>query len=182
MAYDLRLRPVTLADIDDEYCSWYSNDDGHLDYFTGSGRKFTRETLVEDFTKGAESGFWHYYLVENAENGERVGNVKIGPIDVRNRTSDLVCLIGNRAYLGKGLAPRIIEQANSIAFERYDIRRLQGGMYATNVPSIKAYTRAGWRVEATMRGYYLREGEQIDRVCVCCLNPKYFPDEPKHAG
>jgi RimJ/RimL family protein N-acetyltransferase len=78
--------------------------------------------------------------------------------------------------VGKGLASRIIAVANTIAFEELDIRRLHGGMYASHVASIKAYTRAGWYVEATFKGYYLSDGESMDRVCVCCLNPKYFPD------
>lgn len=176
MSIELRLRPLVHTDIDEEYCSWYDNVDGHLDYFTGSGRSFTRESIIEDFQKGSDTGLWHYFLALNAASGERIGNVKIGPIDLRNRTSDLVCLIGNRSYLGKGLAPQIIAQANVLAFETFDIRRLHGGMYATNVASIKAYTRAGWAIEAQMQGYYLRDGEQIDRVCVCCLNPRYFPD------
>jgi RimJ/RimL family protein N-acetyltransferase len=177
MTFELDLRPLTIDDIDDEYCSWYENNDGHLDYFTGSGRKFNRDTLIEDYRKGVESGYWYYFVVEDADSFEKIGNVKIGPIDKKNRTSDLVCFIGKRSYLGKGLAPIIISMANKIAFEKFDIRRLHSGMYSTNVASIKAYTRAGWKIEACFKGYYMHEGKQIDRICVCCLNPKYFPEE-----
>jgi RimJ/RimL family protein N-acetyltransferase len=172
---DIRLRPVTLADIDDEYVGWYTNDDGHLDYFTGSGRAFDRDTLVEDFEAGLESGRWFYHIIE-AGDGERVGTLKIGPIDTRNRTADLVALIGNRKFLGQGLATKAIALGNRLAFEQHDIRRLQSGIFATNIPAIKAYTRAGWVIEATFKGYYLRDGEPVDRVCVACFNPRYFPD------
>ncbi len=173
---DASLRPVTLNDIDDEYLSWYSNDDGHLDFFTGSGRAFDRETLVEDFQKGVETGRWFYYVIESPE-GERIGTLKIGPIDTRNRTADLVALIGNRKFLGQGLATKAIALGNQLAFAKYDIRRLQSGIFATNIPAIKAYTRAGWVVEATFKGFYLRDGQPVDRVCVACFNPKYFPSE-----
>ena len=172
-----RLRALAVEDIDDEYCSWYTNSDGHLDFFTGTGREFDADVLRDDFRRGLETGNWSYYVAEDLDvGGQRIGNVKIGPIDKKNGTSDLVCLIGNRDYVGKGLASRIIAAAGKIAFEELDIRRLHGGMYASHVASIKAYTRAGWYVEATFRGYYLRDGEPMDRVCVCCLNPKYFPD------
>ena len=173
---DIRLRPVTPEDIDAEYVGWYSNDDGHLDYFTGSGRTFDRDTLVKDFEAGLESGGWFYYIIETDE-GERVGTLKIGPIDTRNRTADLVALLGNRKFLGQGLATRAIALGNQLAFDKYDIRRLQSGIFATNVPAIKAYTRAGWVVEATFKGFYLRDGESVDRVCVACFNPRYFPGE-----
>jgi RimJ/RimL family protein N-acetyltransferase len=172
---EIQLRPVKIGDIDEEYVGWYTNDDGHLDYFTGSGRTFDRETLVQDFELGRETGRWFYYVIETAD-GERIGTLKIGPIDTRNRTADLVALIGNRKFLGQGLATKAIALGNELAFEQHDIRRLQSGIFATNIPAIKAYTRAGWAVEATFKGYYLRDGEPVDRVCVACFNPKYFPD------
>ncbi len=168
----IKLRLLEETDIDDEYISWFSNSDGHLDYFTGSGRIFDRKTIIEDCQKGKETKKWFYYIIES--NEKKIGNIKIGPIDLKNKTSDLVCLIGNRDYLGKGLATKAISLANNIAFKTYDIRRLQGGMYSSNIPSIKAYTRAGWVIEATLKGFYFSNDDAIDRVCVACFNPKYF--------
>ena len=176
MLSEIFLRPLEITDIDDEYLSWYKNNDGHLDYFTGSGRSFDRETLLKDFEDGLATKRWFYYLIQS-QSGEKIGNVKIGPIDFRNKTSDLVCLIGNRSFLGKGLAAKAIEKANEIAFETHDIRRLQSGMYASNIPSIKAYTKAGWVIEATFSGFYWVNGLPEDRVCVACFNPTYFAKE-----
>ena len=173
---NIRLTPLEPNDINEEYCSWYLNNDGHLNYFTGSGRKFDRDVLLHDFEEGIRTGRWFYYLIRS-ESDDAIGNVKIGPIDTRNKTSDLVCLVGNRAFLGKGIATKAIKAANKIAFDVYDIRRLQGGMYASNIPSIKAYTRADWFIEATLKGYYWTNGKSEDRVCVACLNPVYFPGE-----
>jgi RimJ/RimL family protein N-acetyltransferase len=173
MLNEIFLRPLEIIDIDAEYLSWYTNNDGHLNYFTGSGRSFDRETLLKDFQEGIATKRWYYYLIQS-QSGEKIGNVKIGPIDTRNKTSDLVCLIGNRNFLGKGLASKAIEKANEIAFEKHDIRRLHGGMYASNIPSIKAYTKAGWIVEATFKGFYWVNGLPEDRVCVACFNPSYF--------
>lgn len=169
----ITLSLARLTDIDEEYCSWYENNDGHLDYFTGSGITFSRELLIRDFNSGMDSQRWFYYLILDEEK-QKIGNVKIGPFDLRNKTSDLVCLIGNRNYLGKGLASQAIALASQIAFDQYDIRRLQGGMYASNMSSLKAYTKAGWFVEAKMKGYYLVNNQPEDRICVACLNPRYF--------
>ena len=171
---EIKLRKLFAADIDEEYCNWYSNDDRHLQYFTGSGRTFSRNMIIDDFEAGEQSGTHCYYVIEMV-GGTRIGNVKIGPIDKRNRTSDLVCLIGNRSFVGKGIAGHAISLANHIAFETHDIRRLHGGMHAHNISSIKAYVRSGWFIEGTMRGYYLIDNVSVDRVCVACLNPKYFP-------
>jgi ribosomal-protein-alanine N-acetyltransferase len=173
MSFEVKLRPLELADIDSEYCSWYENSDGHLNYFTGSGRQFDRDVLVHDYREGLDSERWFYYLIES-ESGDKIGNVKIGPIDLRNKASDLVCLVGNRDFLGKGIASKAISIGNAIAFEKHDIRRLHGGMYASHISSIKAYTRAGWFIEGTLKGFYWLNGAAEDRICVACLNPVYF--------
>jgi ribosomal-protein-alanine N-acetyltransferase len=175
MTERIKLRQAELNDIDDEYVSWYRNEDGLLDTFTGSRRGFTRESIVEDFRLSLESKRVFYWVILDAASGKRIGNVKIGPIDYANKTSDLVCFIGDRGYHGKGLAKEAVAAASRLAFEKYDIRRLQGGMYATNVASIKAYLAGGWQQEGLLRGYYWVDGVAIDRVLVCCLNPKYFP-------
>jgi len=172
----IKLIPLEERHIDAGYVSWFNNSDGHLDYFTGSGRTFTRETIIADFQKGKESGGWFYYLIQKCDDEQSIGSVKIGPIDHRNKTSDLVCLIGNRCFLGKGIAVKAISLANEIAFKEYDIRRLHGGIYASNIPSIKAYTKAGWFIEATLKGYYWKDEKSEDRICIACLNPKYFPE------
>lgn len=171
---NIEIRKLSENDIDNEYCSWFENTDGHLNYYTGSGRKFDKAVLLEDFKRGVEEKKYYYYLIFDKANNHSIGNVKIGPIDWRNKTSDLVVFIGNRKYLGKGLASKAISLANEIAFSEFDLRRLHGGMIDKNIPSIKAYTRAGWSIEATMKGYYFIDGESVDRICVCCLNPKYF--------
>lgn len=173
MDIEFTLRLLQLNDIDNEYCSWYENNDGHLNYFSGSGKTFNRDILLSDFELSIKDEKYFYYLIIG-KSGEKIGNVKIGPIDKKNKTSDLVCLIGNRSFLGKGIASRAIAISSKLAFQEHDIRRLHGGMHASNVPSIKAYTRAGWFIEGTFKGYYFLNEVAEDRICVACLNPYYF--------
>ena len=173
---EVSIRPIEVTDITDEFVSWHQNVDGHLDYYTGSRRSFSRADLVS-WIEGSEQSSTFFYLIL-IDNREPVGTIKIGPIDEKNKTSDLVCLIGNRKYVGRGLASRAIVEGNREAFEHHDVRRLQGGMYESNVASIKAYCRADWVIEGRMKGYYWIDGEPMDRVCVACFNPKYFDHRP----
>nr|WP_255613819.1 GNAT family protein [Pseudogemmobacter faecipullorum] len=161
-----------MSDITDEFVSWHQNSDGHLDFYTGDRRSFSREKLISWIENAEERNTFFYMIMVN--QNIPVGTIKIGPIDMNNKTSDLACLIGNRRYVGKGLASRAITQANHVAFQKYDVRRLQSGMYENNIASIKAYCRAGWFIEAIMKGYYWVDGAPIDRVCVACFNPEYF--------
>lgn len=171
---EIKLRPMTSDDIDDEYLAWFNNEDGHLDYFTNSRRSFDRDSIVSEWESNTNSGRYFTYLI--SAGSAKIGTVKLGPIDDRNMTSDLVCLIGDRNFLGYGLASQAITIGNNLAFNEHKLRRLHGGMYAENVPSIRSYIKAGWHVEGRLKGYYLVDGQAQDRICVACLNPSHFDE------
>jgi len=170
------LREITAEDLTDDVMSWFDDDD-LMKYYTNSGNKITREGLLNSIKNGHENQDNFTYGVFDVSNDFLIGTVKIGPVNKKQKTSDLVTLIGDRNYLGKGLAPEIIKLGNNIAFEKHDIRKLYGGMYMSNIPSIKGYTRAGWIVEGRLKGFYWNEGKNEDRLLVTCLNPKYFTEE-----
>lgn len=177
----ITVREATLDDVDEEYLSWYRNDDHLLDTFTGSRRTFSDDGIIADFKESLLGKRFIYWLILDVASGKKIGNVKIGPIDYTNKTSDLVCFIGDRNFHGKGLAKEAIAVASQVAFDVYDIRRLHGGMYVTNIASIKAYLAAGWQEEGMLKGFYWVDGKPVDRLLVCCLNPKYFPKADDNA-
>lgn len=166
--------------VDDRMLAWHQDTDS-MQFYTGSGRLFTRADIERHIADGLGSKSYFLYGIHTRDTDLRIGTVKIGPIDWKNRISDLVALIGDRAFLGKGLATDAIRLAGSVAFEAYDIRKLFGGMYASNIGSIRAYSKAGWEIEGRLKGHYLNNGQQEDRVLVGCFNPKYFSDMKESA-
>lgn len=170
------LREISLEDLTDNVMLWF-DDEELMKYYTNSGNKITREGLLNSINQGKEKQDNFTYGIFDLTNDTMLGTVKIGPINKKQKISDLVTLIGDRNYLGKGLSTEIIRLGNQVAFKKHDIRKLYGGMYMSNVPSIKAYTKADWLVEGRLKGFYWNEGVNEDRLLVTCLNPKYFTEE-----
>lgn len=170
----LRLERLIAAALDDRIVRFYENHDGHLRYFSGSGRSFSRDDLIQDIERGEERGDLFYYAF--LADDKPIGTVKIGPIDRRNLTSDLVTLIGDRDYLGRGLGAEAVRLGTALAFDELGLRRLHSGVYEANQASVRAYIKGGWFVEARMRGFYLVDGKPMDRIAIACLNPRFFPD------
>ncbi len=166
------LRILRATDIDDRYMSWFDND-ALMKFYTTTKHSFTKAKMVEELNQ-AEATQTYLYGVFNKETDDCIGNVKIGPIKLAHMTSDLVVLIGDPSSHGKGLASESISVGNSIAFNKFSIRKLYGGMYESNIASIKAYTRADWVIEGTLKGHYLVEGKVEDRVLVACFNKEFF--------
>lgn len=173
---NLYLKEIRIEDITDSVVLWFE-DEELMKFYTTSKNKITREGLIKSIEDGKEKGNVYTFGIFTIEEELLIGTIKLGPINFFHRTADLVVLIGNRSFLGKGLAVEAIRLGNQLAFEEFDIRKLYGGMYISNIPSIKAYTRAGWLVEGKLKGQFLVDGKNEDRILVGCFNPKYFSQE-----
>lgn len=170
------LNEIKSSDITGNVMEWFADPD-LMKFYTTSTKKITREELLHSIEEGKLKGNLVTLGIYTIQDNILIGTIKLGPINQAHKTSDLVILIGDRNYLGKGLAVEAITVGNELAFEEFDIRKLYGGMYESNVPSIKAYTRAGWLIEGRLKGFYWVENRNEDRILVTCLNPKYFPQQ-----
>ncbi|RTQ52237.1 N-acetyltransferase [Hymenobacter gummosus] len=172
---NLLLRPLQPTDLDEHFLSWFQDED-LMRFYTNSRQQHTRESLWQNISQGAAAGTSHTFAIVERAVGQCIGTIKLGPINHDHRISDLVVLIGDRRFHGRGLAVEAIRLGNALAFEEFDIRKLFGGMFETNQSSYKAYTRAGWVEEGRLKGHYLVDGQPVDRLLVACFNPRYFPE------
>ncbi|MBF02178.1 MAG: GNAT family N-acetyltransferase [Flavobacterium sp.] len=171
----LYLKEIEIHNINDTVMAWF-DDEELMRFYSNSKNKITKERLLQSIEEGKQKGNLFTFGIFVHENNELIGTLKLGPINFVHKTSDLVALIGNRNFLGKGLAVEAIKLGNELAFHEFDIRKLYGGMYVSNVASIKAYHRAGWIIEGRLKGFYMVDGKNEDRILVGCYNPKYFTE------
>lgn len=166
------LRELVVSDVTREYESWFT-DESVIQFLEVRNPK--TEDLIDFIKNGKETGNYFLYAICLKETGKHIGNLKIGPIDHKHKIADMPVVIGDKKYWGKGLAAEAIKLGNDIAFNELNIRKLSGGMYEENVASLKTYEKAGWVLEARLRGHYILNGKTMDRLCIACFNPKYFP-------
>lgn len=166
------LRELEAKDVSEEYISWFK--DSVVTEFLDS-KKITKQDAIDYMVNGRKTGLHIMYGIFDANTDAHIGNIKVGPIAKGHQTSDLVTVIGNRDYWGKGIATQAIRLGNKVAFEEHGIRKLSGGVADGNIGSVKAYTRAGWVEEARLEGHHLINGEVRDRILISCFNPKFFP-------
>jgi ribosomal-protein-alanine N-acetyltransferase len=172
--YRVYLRPMTEDDINEDYISWFQ-DTLVTEYL--DTRAITVADARDYLRIGRESRSYFMYAVIDRESELHIGNVKIGPVSWLHGTSDLVTVIGRREFWGKGLATEAISIGNQLAFQELGIRKLSGGIADGNIGSVKAYTKAGWIIEARLKGHHLIDGAARDRIVVSCFNPAFFPNE-----
>lgn len=164
----IHLRELRHSDVTDRYLSWFSDDD--VTRFL-EVRDLKYNEVIEYMDYGRKTGTYFMYAICVNENNLHIGNLKIGPISNRHNLSDMVTVIGDKTYWGKGLATESIKLGVKIAFDIYKIRKLSASMYSDNIGSVKSYIKAGWFEEARLKAHGIIDGKIVDGVYVACFNP-----------
>lgn len=169
----LFLRELLHQDITDEYLSWFKNNEV-TSFLEVNGSSLTKRMVIDYIEEGNTTGNYKMFAICIKEGNKHIGNMKVGPINKKHLIADLVCVIGDQGFWGKGLATEAISLGNKLAFEEFGIRKLHGQIYADNIGSIKAYCKAGWIIEGIIQGRYWVNNQPMDQVLVSCNNPKFF--------
>jgi RimJ/RimL family protein N-acetyltransferase len=169
----VQLRPLTEDDFTDRYLAWFR--DPQVTRFLEASN-ITRADAIAHLRQGQAGDKWRLYAICR-DDGLHIGNVKIGPIHRRHSCSDLVTVIGDRTSWGQGYARSAIRMAMEIAFKELKLRKLSASIDSDNLGSIKAYTGAGFTIEARLRDQFMREedGRLVlsDKVYLACFNPDF---------
>ncbi len=164
------LRPVEASDVNDAYLRWM-NDHEVTRCLESRFIEHTKESLGQ-FVRSMAQSESNVFLAIVLINGQRhIGNLKIGPIDRHHGTADLGIIIGEKDCWGKGLATEAIALATTYAFSELRLRKITAGSYANNMGSVKAFMKAGWEIEGTLRRQYISSGEPVDKIVLAA-----FPD------
>lgn len=96
--------------------------------------------------------------------GEAVGGIGIHPLDDVKRRSAEIGYWLSESLLGKGIMTDAVGSLVPFAFERYDIVRLQAGVFSSNPASMRVLEKCGFTREAVHRDAITKNGALLDEV------------------
>lgn len=140
------LRALRPSDVSQRYVNWLN--DPEINRYLES--RFSSHDLnsTEAFVACvAESDSSVLFGIFKAADDSHVGNIKVGPIEIKHATADIGLMIGERRAWGKGFGSEAIQLVSQWAFDDLGLKKLTAGAYAENVGSIKAFERAGFEIE-----------------------------------
>ena len=101
-----------------------------------------------------------------------VGNIKLGPINWIHRFAEIGILIFPK-YWNKGYATEAIKLISNYAFGVLHLHKLFAGCLEPNIASIKAFKKAGFTHEYTIKNQYLvNENGYVDDLVLSKYNIK----------
>ena len=102
------------------------------------------------------------------------GLMKINPV---NRSAVFGILIGDLEYQSRGYGTEATRLMVKLAFEEFNLNRVELSVLASNPRGIKAYERAGFVFEGRAREAYFRGGRYVDELRYAILRSEWEPNQ-----
>lgn len=111
----------------------------------------------------ATSGASGLFLAVEAD-GQAAGGIGIHPLsDVYRGTAEIGYWLAE-PYWGRGIMTGAVRALVPVAFERYDIVRLEAGLFSSNTASMRVLEKNGFHREAVHKNAITKNGVLMDEV------------------
>ncbi|KKN42515.1 hypothetical protein LCGC14_0712380 [marine sediment metagenome] len=148
------LRILTVNDASEKYCSWINDSD--VNKFLES-KKITIEELQEYIENKYNNLNCIFLGIFLKNNNVHIGNVKLEPIDFKEKKATLGILIGEKNCWGKGYATEALKMLISYSFNKINLKEIDLGVKKKNVGALKSYNKAGFEIyEETEEVYKMK--------------------------
>ena len=124
----IELSQVRIRDASDEYLLWL-NDVEVNKFLETRWISQTLETVISYIKKVSSSPTELLLKIVVAAEEIHIGNIKIGPIDVNNKSAELSYFIGDKSFWGQGYATEAINLCVDYCFETLGLRKIQAGCF-----------------------------------------------------
>ena len=168
----IELSQVQIRDASVEYLLWL-NDVEVNKFLETRWISQTLETVISYIKKVSSSPTELLLKIVVAAEEIHIGNIKIGPIDVNNKSAELSYFIGNKSFWGQGYATEAINLCVDYCFETLGLHKIQAGCFETNIGSQKALLKSGFELEGRLRKRILTiDGSREDHLWFGRINER----------
>jgi ribosomal-protein-alanine N-acetyltransferase len=146
----LVLRNMTLDDVSQDYVNWL-NDPEINKYLSCANTVQTKEsclTYVQSYEGRNDRALIGIFL---KDHDLHIGNLTISSIDWHNKIGDIGISIGRKELMGKGFAKEALNGIMRFFFNQLGLHRLQAGVNALNLRSLKLFIKCGFKIEGLLR-------------------------------
>ena len=166
------LRPMRTSDINQRYLSWL-NDTEVTRYVDAGFFPVTKRDLYEYYRKIKSSKTDIMFAIVENKHRKHIGNIKLGGINWIHRFADLGIMIGDKESRGKGYGTEACRLVLEYAFKRLNLNKVFLGCHSNNTAALKAYKKAGFRVEGRLKKMLNVDGKYVDKILMGILQSQF---------
>jgi len=155
---NVKLQPFSKDFISHEYLKWIN--DGDINKFIDKAKENTTlDELIFFAEKMINSKFDYFFAIIHKKNQYHVGNVRLGPVDYRYKSSNFGILIGDKNLHGCGIATETIELIKNFSFNYLKLNRLHFPVVRENIAAMKLYAKTNFTNIGEMKKNFNKNGK-----------------------
>lgn len=104
-----------------------------------------------------------------------IGLISLVHIDAKHKTAEIILVIGNKDFWGKGVMLKAESLLIQWAFSHLKIEKIWAQTRLDNVASLITMKKLGFQIEGTLRREKLIDGQRIDIVHLGLLPEQFRP-------
>lgn len=150
-------------------------NDSEVTHFMFYGQLPTNDQQVEDFMMAQLKSPQNIVFMVCDRKGKPIGFAGLYGIHLTARKAEFRILIGEKKVWGKGYGTEITELLTFYGFDRLNLHRVYLGIASTvNKGAIRAYEKAGYKYEGTLRDDMYRNSRYHDSIIMSILRDEYY--------
>jgi len=138
------LKSLTEKNATRKYCQWLNDPEVNKYLETRKATILQLKKYIKEKNQNPNCLFLGIFF---KENNEHIGNVKLEPIDFKERKATIGILIGNKNYWGKGIGTEATKLLVDYAFKKLKLKEVNLGVISENKAAIKVYKKAGFKID-----------------------------------
>ena len=168
------LRTIQDGDMESIYRS--CQDEETL-YMTGTRTIFTLDQIKESYRQFSKDPTRYDLAICLMASHEIIGDLAILDIDLHNKKAGFRIALHSRNSWNKGYGTEATQLALAFTFEDLYLNRLELEVYSHNPRGIKAYEKAGFKQEGTLRQSLYMNHAYSDEILMGMLREDYYKSE-----
>lgn len=169
---------VALRSVEEEdapaIAKWLNDEEVTYCMFYGQFPMSTPQ-VAEMIKKQVESPNNVILIIEDKKTNRPIGFGGLYDIHPTARKAEFRVLIGEKNYWSKGYGTETIELLTIYGFDRLNLNRVWLGATDENKAAVRAYEKAGYKVEGILRQDIYRNSRYYDSVRMSILREEYYP-------
>jgi RimJ/RimL family protein N-acetyltransferase len=169
---EIRLRSVEREDIP-TFVRWFNDPEVRRYLAVFEPMSKVKEERWFEARLSLENDFLFGIEVPVGDGWQLIGNVGLHRVDWVNSNCIFGIVIGEREFWGRGYGTQATRAALRFAFQTLNLHRVDLEAFAFNPRAIRAYEKAGFRLEGTRREALYQDGVYHDQHVMAILRSEF---------
>jgi len=113
------------------------------------------------------------FIIYDKYNDIVIGHIGLYKIDNKVKSAEFAILIGNDAYIGKGVGSQVTALMLEFGFNKLLLNRISLSLLHENIPAYKLYKKIGFVKEGCLRESVWKNERYFDNVLMAILKKDY---------